>query len=497
MDRPDEIVASLKDQPVVVVGDLILDRYITGEAPRISPEAPVPVIHVQNEEHSVGGAANVAANLASLQARPLLIGVLGHDQAGQKLSECVEKSGVGLDGVHTCASRPTIEKTRLVARHQQVVRFDREEIGSYPAELERELCRMIARQRGKCKAVILSDYGKGVVSPAVVQAVLDLDAEVYVDPKGQDYRRYLGAHGITPNAQEAEAATGISTQTLEGCRQAAENLFEVAKLQSVIITRGAQGIFFRQQNGEEGAIPTRARSVFDVTGAGDTVIAVLALARASGHSLAKAVQLANAAAGVVVERFGAARVAPAELAGALTGTASTATKVLSMEGAERWVRRNKSQGRVVVFTNGCFDLLHAGHVQSLEFARSQGDLLVVGVNEDDSVRRQKGPSRPIVPVDQRMRVLAALACVDVVVPFAADTPRQLVEALTPDVLVKGNDWQSAGVVGQDWVERHGGQVVLAPTLGDFSTSNIIETIQGAPGAPPGEEDDEVGEAAAP
>ncbi|MSR45514.1 MAG: D-glycero-beta-D-manno-heptose-7-phosphate kinase [Planctomycetes bacterium] len=478
---PPELALRLARRRVLVVGDLILDRYVRGDVPRISPEAPVPVVHVQGEEERPGGAANVAANVASLAGKALLVGVCGNDAAGKRLKECVTAAGVAASGIRVDRSRPTIEKTRIMARHQQMLRVDREQAHAIDGVLEQRVIGQLRALRGKVDAVILSDYAKGLLSPGVIAAACSLGAEVLVDPKGRDFAKYRGAHGITPNAAEAEAATGCDTATLEGCRAAANQLLRDVGLRWVVITRGARGIYWRTADGQEGDAPTRARSVFDVTGAGDTVIAVLALARAAKLDLGAAVDLANAAAGLVVERLGAASVTPAELANALAHGFSTATKVMTRAAAAVVSRQLAAQGRRVVLTNGCFDLLHAGHVQSLEFARSQGDALFVAVNDDASVRRAKGFCRPVQPLDARLRVLAALACVDAVFGFDDDTPERVVPELSPSVLVKGEDWRDKGVVGRNWVESHGGRVVLAPIVGGHSTSQIIERIRASAG----------------
>jgi D-beta-D-heptose 7-phosphate kinase/D-beta-D-heptose 1-phosphate adenosyltransferase len=365
-----------------------------------------------------------------------------------------------------------------------MLRVDREEARPLPAALERRIVAQLVAQRGRLDVAILSDYAKGLLTRRVIEAACAVGAEVIVDPKGREFARYRGANGLTPNAAEAEAATGIATATLEGCRDAANALLKEVALDWVVITRGARGIYWRTRQGDEGDVPTRARSVFDVTGAGDTVIAVLALGRAAGFALADAVELANAAAGLVVERLGAASVTPAELAAALTHGFSTATRVMSLAAAAELSRRLAAQGRRVVLTNGCFDLLHAGHVQSLEHARSQGDSLFVAVNDDASVRRAKGESRPVQSLEARLRTLAALACVDAVFPFGDDTPARVVPRIAPAVLVKGEDWKDKGVVGRDWVEAHGGRVALAPIVPGHSTSAIIDRIRRGGGAAP-------------
>jgi len=474
----DATLASLARRRVLVVGDLILDRYLSGEVPRISPEAPVPVVHVRGEEERAGGAANVAANVASLGGRPLLVGVCGRDAAGRLLRERVRRAGVPVCGVRIDPTRPTVEKTRILARHQQMLRVDREEPVALDPAIESRVVAALQALRGRISTVVLSDYAKGLLTPRVIAAACSLGAEVVVDPKGRDFARYRGAQGITPNAAEAEAATGCDATTSDGCRRAARELIARVGVKWVVITRGAQGIYFLAADGAEGDVPARARGVFDVTGAGDTVIAVLALARAAQLPLSRAVELANAAAGLVVEKLGAATVTPAELASALAHGFSTAARVTTREGAIAMARRWRSEGRRVVLTNGCFDLLHAGHVHSLEFARSQGDVLVVAVNDDASVRRAKGRGRPVQELRDRLRLVASLSCVDAAFAFGEDTPEKVVRALEPDVLVKGEDWKEKGVVGRDLVERRGGRVVLAPLLAGFSTSRIIDRIAG-------------------
>ena len=477
-----ELLARLAGRRVLVVGDLILDRYVTGDVPRISPEAPVPVVRVRVEEEKAGGAANVAANVASLGGRALLAGVCGRDPAGALLRARIREAGVSDGGVRVDGSRPTIEKTRILARHQQMLRVDREEVVAVAPAVEARLLAWLDKHGRGVDAIVLSDYAKGVLTPAVLERACALGTEVLVDPKGRDFVKYRGARAITPNAQETEAATGCETKSLAGCRDAAQRLIDHVGFEYVVITRGAQGIYWRTAKGEEGEAAARARAVFDVTGAGDTVIAVLALARAAGLPIGDAVELANAAAGLVVEKLGAATVTPNELMNALARGFTTAGKVATLDEAAAFARRCRAQGRRVVLTNGCFDLLHAGHVSGLEHARSQGDALIVAVNDDASVRRAKGSGRPVQGLERRLRLLASLACVDLVFPFAADTPAEVVRALEPDVLVKGEDWRRKGVVGRDFVEQNGGSVVLAPLLAGESSSAIIARIRAGRGA---------------
>jgi D-beta-D-heptose 7-phosphate kinase/D-beta-D-heptose 1-phosphate adenosyltransferase len=329
-------------------------------------------------------------------------------------------------------------------------------------------------------AVILSDYGKGVLTRRVLEVALRACNErrvpVLVDPKGTDFTRYRGATLLTPNRKEAELALGRSLKSLEDVPAAARDLKRIASLHASVITLGADGMYFEDADGTNGLVPTTAQQVFDVTGAGDTVISHLALALGSGWKLADAVVLANTAAGIVVGKRGAASVTRTEVREALGDHAGRENKVVDESGLDARVTRWRQEGRRIVMTNGCFDVLHAGHVQYLRFARSQGDVLIVGVNDDASVKRLKGAGRPVNGIEDRMEVLAALEMVDAVLPFGDDTPAALVERVTPHVLVKGEDWREKGVVGREWVERHGGKVVLAPLLAGRSTTSTLEKL---------------------
>jgi D-beta-D-heptose 7-phosphate kinase/D-beta-D-heptose 1-phosphate adenosyltransferase len=330
-------------------------------------------------------------------------------------------------------------------------------------------------------ALVLSDYGKGVLSRVLIQGAIrvahDHGVPVLVDPKGKDYARYKGAHLVTPNRKEAEEALGRKLAGLDELGAGAKDLIRLAELEAAVITLGAEGMFHFSRDGSAGHIPTVARAVFDVTGAGDTVIALLGLGLAAGLDLADAVVLANHAAGIVVGKRGAASVTRSELLGA-ERSASDRHKVIHPDELETRLAEWRSRGLRLVFTNGCFDVLHRGHIEYLRFARAKGDVLLVGVNSDDSVRRLKGPERPLNPLEDRMEVLAALEMVDGVVAFAEDTPKQIIERVTPQVLVKGEDWRDKGVVGREWVERHGGEVHLAPLLPGRSTTTILERARG-------------------
>jgi D-beta-D-heptose 7-phosphate kinase/D-beta-D-heptose 1-phosphate adenosyltransferase len=475
---------------ILIVGDLMLDRYVSGEVTRISPEAPIPVLRATSSEEKLGGAGNVAFNLRSMGAQVELVGVVGDDGWGRRLREILEDSGISTDGLVVDGERPTSLKTRMVSGVQQMLRVDWEDARALSGAARVELLERARARVASVGAVVLSDYGKGVLTDDVLRSVIDAaraaGLPVLVDPKGADFTRYRGATLITPNRKEAELALGRKLPDLARVEEGAGELIELAELEAAVVTLGAEGIYFRTRDGRSGREATRARAVFDVTGAGDTVIAQLALFLADGFDLAVAVALANQAAGVVVARLGTNGVTRKELRAKLRESAPHTGKVLVGDDLEDLLAAWRSEQKCVVFTNGCFDILHTGHVGYLRFARSQGDVLLVGVNDDASVRRLKGPERPLNCLADRMEVLAAMEMVDAVVAFAEDTPAAIVERVSPDVLVKGEDWAEKGVVGREWVEKHGGRVVLAPLVQGRSTTNLLERARGpVPEADPG------------
>ncbi len=480
-----ELIDRLGSPRVLIVGDLILDRYVTGEVSRISPEAPIPILAARVTDQRLGGAGNVAANLRSMGAEVEVLGVVGDDSLGAALLELLGAIGVATAGCVRDGKRPTTEKTRLVGGGHQMLRVDWEDVRPVDPAIAARLVQGVAARVGRSGAVVLSDYGKGVLTPAVLAAVIGAAraarVPVLVDPKGSDYSGYRGATLVTPNRKEAEEALGRSLADRDSLPQAIADLILAADLEHAVITLGPDGMAHGSRRGDFHHVPTVARQVFDVTGAGDTVIAHLALGLAAGLELRDAVVIANQAAGIVVGRRGAASVTPSELRAAV-GDRRVHDKVLQRgEELRRRLAAWRSEGKRVAFTNGCFDILHAGHVEYLRFARSKGDVLIVGVNDDASVKRLKGDGRPVNPVEDRLAVLAALEMVDAVVPFEEDTPKEIVEEVTPDALVKGEDWRDKGVVGREWVERHGGQVHLAPLVPGRSTTSILERARGGGG----------------
>lgn len=477
-----DVLSQLGSPRILVVGDLILDRYIEGNARRVSPEAPVLVFETRSQRYLLGGACNVAANLVALEAQASVLGVIGEDTAGVQLKDLLEEQGIGTETLILDDSRPTTRKTRYVSKTSQILRVDAERRHPVSGAAEAAILAHLAQRPFPFAAVLLSDYGKGVLTRAVIRAAIDAAAScgapVVVDPKGTDYSIYRGVDLLTPNLQEAEAATGLVRQNSDDLHKIAARLREVTGVRTVTITLGKDGIFYETEDGEHRIIPTVARAVFDVTGAGDTVVAVLTLGRACGVALEQSLELANLAAGIVVGHFGTWAVSRPELL-AVLGTRAPG-KILRREEASSIAARLRTEGQRLVFTNGCFDILHPGHTDYLMQARAYGDALMVGVNTDASVRAQdKGSDRPVNRLEDRMTVLAALQAVDYVVPFEEPTPLALIEAVTPHVLVKGEDWRDKGVVGREWVEDHGGQVILVPLRPGHSTSAIIARIRGS------------------
>jgi len=467
---------------VLLVGDMILDRYLHGSSDRVSPEAPIMVLTATREEHRAGGCGNVAANLRALGADVSCVAVVGEDESAARVRDLFAAADLRTDGLVVDRSRPTIRKTRVVAQSQQLLRIDEEQARPLSPEVEAALIARLEPGLATADIVVVSDYGKGALTDAVLERVCrakgDRRPRVLVDPKGRHYARYRGATILTPNKLEAETATGIALDTDEGNRRAALQLCRMADLEAAIITLGARGMYCCLADGsKEWSIPARARSVYDVTGAGDTVLATLAFALASGADLEAAMQLATAAAGVKVQRFGVVAVTPAEIETALREGGPSSGKLVERDELLRRVALERASGRSLVFTNGCFDVLHVGHLEYLQEARAQGDVLVVAVNDDESVRRQgKGPGRPVNRAEDRAAMLAGLECVSLVTLFAEDTPLELIRALTPDVLVKGADWKDKGVVGQAWVEGHGGKVVLAKLREGYSTTETLRRM---------------------
>lgn len=469
------IVPDFASVKALVAGDLMLDRYWFGPTSRISPEAPVPVVKVTQTEVRAGGAANVAVNLASLGARTILTGVIGRDADGGALRQLLGERGVRLELVES-ARCPTITKLRVLSRNQQLIRLDTED--HFEAADAEALTALVDRQAQDASVCILSDYGKGTLLQAssLVRLARARGIPVLVDPKGTDFGRYRGATALTPNLAEFEAVAGTADSDADLVARARRLRAEI-DLGALVVTLGERGILVVAADREAVFLPARAREVFDVTGAGDTVIATLAAGLGAGMTLVDAAELANVAAGLVVGRIGAASVTPSELQLELHEHGRGGRGLLRRDEARRVAGQARVRGERIVMTNGCFDILHAGHVAYLEEAKTRGDRLMVAVNDDDSVRRLKGAGRPINPLVDRMAVLAGLAAVDWVVPFSEDTPEQLIGEVLPDVLVKGGDYRPEQIAGGAIVTANGGRVEILQFREGRSTTGILETIR--------------------
>jgi D-beta-D-heptose 7-phosphate kinase / D-beta-D-heptose 1-phosphate adenosyltransferase len=470
---------------VLVVGDIMLDRYIHGDVERISPEAPVPVLRHARRYERAGGAANVAMNLAGLGCQTFLGGFWGSDSEQTELAAILERAGIDTVGV-VISSLPTISKTRIVGRTQQLLRLDIESRDAPPAIEAQRLQERAVELVAKVHAVVLSDYAKGALSAALCEAVIraarTAGVPILADPKTPDFSKYTSATTVCPNLGELSAATGVPAHHTEELLAAGQALVTEHDFNFLTVTMSEKGISVLRpaSQGSTGIFhsPARAREVFDVSGAGDTVIATLAACLAGGLQVETAVELANLAAGIVVSKVGTVPIARHELVAALTPSSGVTAgeKVLDLERIKLRVAEWRASGETIVFTNGCFDLLHVGHITLLEDCHRFGSKLVLGLNADASVCRLKGPTRPIVAERERARVMAALASVDAVVLFEEDTPLELIRALKPDVLVKGGDYTIETVVGHEDVIATGGRVEIVPTVEGFSTTNIVKKL---------------------
>lgn len=466
------------DCRILVVGDVMLDQYWHGLTKRISPEAPVPVVAVQQEEYRLGGAANTALNAASLGAQTTLIGIAGQDANSDTLCGLLEAADIK-PRLHHTASLRTITKLRIISQHQQLIRADFE--GEIDTNCGKTIVELSQASLDKVDVILLSDYGKGTLSSCsdIIEAARQQGKTVLVDPKGTDFSKYRGATLLTPNLSEFETIVGHCSTEAQLIERA-KNLTEELDLQALLVTRSEKGMTLVTRSGIAHHFPTRAKEVYDVTGAGDTVIATLAVALGAGMDMETSAALANIAAGIVVGKLGTAAITVPDLKQALDSDDVLEKGVLTEEQLIIAVRQARQNGSKIVFTNGCFDILHAGHVSYLEDAQKLGDKLIVAVNSDQSVKDLKGPGRPVNTLDRRMIVLGALKAVDWVVSFSDDTPEALLELIKPDVLVKGGDYALDQVVGAEFIKSYGGEVKVIAVQEDCSTTATINHIMNNP-----------------
>ena len=477
---------------ILVVGDLMLDRYIWGDAERISQEAPVALLRARRQEQRLGGAGSVCANLRALEAAVWCAGVVGDDAEGRTVVDELRRATVDTSAVVTDPSRPTTVKQRYIGRAQQrhpqqMLRVDYEQTDPIEDTVARRMLDALATHWGDFDIILVSDYDKGVCTPQVLSTAFEAArlhaVRCVVDPiRSTDYARYRGASCVTPNRQETQLATGLAIDDPRSAVEPGRRLCEALDLETAVVTLDRDGMLVVRRDGSHTHVPTRARQVYDITGAGDMVLSAVGLALACGADDVDAARLGNTAGGLEVEKIGVATVSRDEIRRDLLAEhAHAGDKLRALDDLLPELDHHRRSGHKIVFTNGCFDLLHAGHATYLRFAADQGDCLVLGLNSDASVHAIKGPSRPINNQQDRAAVLGALDAVDYVVLFDDPTPQALIEAVRPDVLVKGADWAEKGVVGREFVEANGGRVVLAPVVPGVSTSDIIKRIKAETG----------------
>ncbi len=467
---------------ILVIGDLMIDEYVWGEVDRISPEAPVQVVSVLRDSTTLGGAGNVVNNLVALGAQVAVSGIVGGGTNADLLIKMFKEQGVDSTGLIRDPTRPTTRKTRVIGGHQHVLRIDRETKQEISETQGDELARFVAERIGSFDVVLISDYGKGLLSEKLLRQVIDTAKQnnkaTIVDPKGLNFKKYAGATAVTPNKREASLASGIEIVDDATLVAAGRKLLHDIPVQKVLISCGKDDMVLFENGKEPYWISAEARQVFDVSGAGDTVLAVLGLGISSGGSFRQAAALANVAGHIVVGKVGTATVSREELRKAIEpSTQALAAKQKTLSDLSLIIDRLRAEGKTIVITNGCFDLLHVGHIKLLSDSKKMGDVLVVAIDDDKSVRSLKGKDRPIIAAQQRVRIICALDCVDYVTVFSTSELENLIEAIRPDVLTKGSNYTSETVLGREIVERLGGRVALIPVTEAVSSTRVINQIK--------------------
>ena len=467
---------------LLVIGDLMIDEYVWGEVDRISPEAPVQVVAVKNEDYTLGGAGNVVTNLMAMGARVTVLGVVGEGSNGRLLVDQLDTIGADTRGVIIEPGRHTTKKTRVIAEHQQVLRIDRETKKEISAQAFKSIITHAEKIIPDVDVILVSDYGKGLINRAMIKSLVQIakkhNKTTIADPKGLDFTKYAGINLLTPNKKEASLASGMEISDARTLVAAGQVLLDKSGIDKLLVTCGKEGMIFFEKDGKPSKTATKAREVYDVSGAGDTVIAVLGLGIAAGLPFKEAVSLANTAAGIVVGKVGTAAVSQDELLQALKpAAAETVAKPITLKALAELCRKLQKNRKRIVLTNGCFDLLHVGHIKLFTASRKLGDVLIVAIDDDDSVRRLKGSGRPVISAPERVRILSALDSVDYLVVFAANELDQVIESIRPDILTKGSNYDSEQVGGRDIVESYGGRVELIPVTEEISSTQIINTIK--------------------
>ena len=475
-------ISKFKKCRVLVIGDLMIDEYLWGDVDRISPEAPVQVVAVKKEEFTLGGSGNVVNNLVALGAGVFVAGVIGTGRNGNMLLKKFGDLGADIGGVIQEHGRPTTRKTRVIAAHQHVLRIDRETKKDISAQTFEKITRFIRKTIPETDVVLVSDYGKGLITRALMAEIVET-AKKYkkttiADPKGLDYSKYSGVTLITPNKKEAALASGIEITNSATLAEAGARILETVNVGKLIVTCGKEGMVLFERKKKPYMIRAEARQVYDVSGAGDTVIAVLGLCAASGASFKDGASVANRAAGIVVGKVGTATVSAEELSSALTVRSDEyGTKQKKLSELHELVSDLKKKGNKIVMTNGCFDLLHAGHIMLFSASKKLGDILIVAIDDDESVKKLKGKGRPVISARERVGIISALDCVDYVVVFSSQKLGALIESVRPDILTKGSNYSSGEVYGRDLVEHYGGSVAIIPVKENISSTSIIDSIR--------------------
>ncbi len=467
---------------LLVIGDLMIDEYVRGEVDRISPEAPVQVVAVKNQEYTLGGSGNVVNNLMNLGASVSVLGVTGKGSDGRLLLNKLEALGADSQGIIQEPGRHTTKKTRIIAEHQQVLRIDRETKKEISAQTFKSIIKHAERIIPDVDVILISDYGKGLINRSMIKSLVQIakkhNKTTIADPKGLDFTKYAGVNLLTPNKKEASLASGMEITDARTLAEAGQILLDKSGIDKLLITCGKDGMVLFEKDRKPSKMGTQAREVYDVSGAGDTVIAVLGISIAAGLSFTKAVALANTAAGIVVGKVGTASVTQKELLQALKLTAAESVpKHKTLQELSELCRKLQKDGKRIVLTNGCFDLLHVGHIKLFSASKKLGDVMIVAIDDDDSVRGLKGSGRPVISATERVRILSALDSVDYIVVFANRQLDKVIESIRPDILTKGSNYDSEEVVGRDIVESYGGRVELIPITEEISSTQIINTIK--------------------
>lgn len=472
------------DKSILVIGDLMLDKYLMGKVGRISPEAPVPILNLENERNVPGGAGNLTLNLNGLGISVFLISMIGNDTEGDLLKNILEEAGIDSSYLILADEKPTITKTRIVGENQQLVRIDKEEAWDISESLQKHVKKKIQSvfETEKIDALIISDYAKGLItdelSTFVIKKAQEYGIPVLVDPKGRDFNKYQNATIITPNEKELSLVCNHRFVNDNELKKCAIDLYKRLNIDYLVVTRGEKGITLITDEYEYD-VPTRARDVYDVSGAGDTVIALIAAGVVSDLSIEEALELANLGAGYVISKFGTNPIIYSELLSVIHQHLITDQKLFDKDELKIRINYWKENNQKIVFTNGCFDILHCGHIHLLKNAKREGDKLIVAINTDSSVKKLKGESRPVNKLEDRVQVLEAISFVDAVVPFDELTPLELIKYILPDVLVKGADYEEDDIVGAEEVKENGGEVVRIPLIEGKSTTNIIQQVSGS------------------